>query len=115
MRRIERPKSAGERLYPFPFLWPFTALNVNLLCMGGLPCTDTSPRVSLVNHLADERQGRSEELQEITVDELLDRYSVILLDSYGVLIHSSGALVGARELISKLNRIEKPACAFAPH
>ena len=61
----------------------------------------------MVKHLADEKT-RIEELQEITVDELLDRYSVILLDSYGVLIHSSGTLPGARELISKLNKIEKP-------
>lgn len=44
------------------------------------------------------------EIQEITIKELLQRYSVLLLDAYGVLVHSSGALEGAGELISKLNQ-----------
>jgi len=44
------------------------------------------------------------EIQEITVKELRQRYSVLLLDAYGVLVHSSGALEGAGELIAKLNQ-----------
>lgn len=44
------------------------------------------------------------EIQEITIKELLQRYSVLLLDAYGVLVHSSGALEGAGELIAKLNQ-----------
>jgi HAD superfamily hydrolase (TIGR01450 family) len=47
-------------------------------------------------------------LQEITVDQLIERYAVLLLDAYGVLVHTSGALDGAAELIAELNRIEKP-------
>ena len=44
------------------------------------------------------------EIQKITIDELIKRYSVLLLDAYGVLVHSSGALEGAGELIAKLNQ-----------
>jgi len=42
------------------------------------------------------------------VDQLIERYAVLLLDAYGVLVHTSGALDGAAELIAELNRIEKP-------
>ncbi|MCH7606357.1 MAG: HAD-IIA family hydrolase [Chloroflexi bacterium] len=45
---------------------------------------------------------------EITVDELIERYSVLLLDSDGVLIHLSKPLPGASDLIAKLNRTGKP-------
>ncbi len=48
------------------------------------------------------------ESAEITVDALIDRYAVLLLDGFGVLVHGSGALPGARELIDELNRIAKP-------
>jgi HAD superfamily hydrolase (TIGR01450 family) len=48
------------------------------------------------------------DLQEITFDRLIERYAVLLLDAYGVLVHTSGALNGAAELISGLNRIKKP-------
>ena len=44
------------------------------------------------------------EIQKITIDELIKRYSVLLLDAYGVLVHSSGGLEGAGELITKLNQ-----------
>ena len=47
-------------------------------------------------------------LQEIAIETLIDRYEVLLLDAYGVLVHSSGALAGAAELIAKLNRAAKP-------
>ena len=45
--------------------------------------------------------------QEITIDALIERYQVLLLDAYGVLVHSFGALPGAVELIARLNRIAK--------
>ena len=44
------------------------------------------------------------EIPKITIDELIKRYSVLLLDAYGVLVHSSGALEGAGELIAELNQ-----------
>ena len=45
---------------------------------------------------------------EITVDQLIERYAVLLLDAYGVLVNSDGALPGAVELIRLLNRRVKP-------
>lgn len=47
-------------------------------------------------------------IPEITIEEVIARYSVLLLDAYGVLAHSEGALPGAAELISRLNRMGKP-------
>jgi glycerol-1-phosphatase len=47
-------------------------------------------------------------IPRITTAELIDRYSVLLLDAYGVLVHGSGALAGAVEFIERLNRIGKP-------
>ena len=35
------------------------------------------------------------QLQEITIEEVINRYAVLLLDAYGVLVHTSGALAGA--------------------
>ena len=49
-----------------------------------------------------------DKLPEITIETLIDRYEVLLLDAYGVLVHSSGTLAGAAELITKLNRAAKP-------
>jgi len=46
--------------------------------------------------------------QRITVDQLLQRFEVLLLDAYGVLIHHGGALPGGREFIRRLNREGKP-------
>jgi HAD superfamily hydrolase (TIGR01450 family) len=43
-------------------------------------------------------------LPEIDLDTLIARYEVLLLDAYGVLVHSSGALPGAARLIERLNR-----------
>jgi len=40
----------------------------------------------------------------ITLDALLVRYRVLLLDAYGVLVTSTGILPGAAELIDRLNR-----------
>jgi HAD superfamily hydrolase (TIGR01450 family) len=43
-------------------------------------------------------------LKPITVEELLQRFEVLLLDAYGVLIHHGGALPGAAAFIERLNR-----------
>ena len=47
-------------------------------------------------------------ITETTIDELIERYSALLFDAYGVLSYSVGALPGAVELIDMLNRIGKP-------
>ena len=47
-------------------------------------------------------------IREATIDELVERYSALLFDAYGVLSYSVGALPGAAELIDRLNRMEKP-------
>jgi glycerol-1-phosphatase len=47
-------------------------------------------------------------IPKISIDKLIERYDVLLFDAYGVLVHTSGALPGAAELIQRLNRIEKP-------
>jgi HAD superfamily hydrolase (TIGR01450 family) len=38
----------------------------------------------------------------------MTKYAVLLIDAYGVLIHTSGALPGAARLIETLNRTQKP-------
>jgi HAD superfamily hydrolase (TIGR01450 family) len=48
------------------------------------------------------------ELRETTMEELIACYPVLLLDAYGVLVNSSGALSGAAGLIDELNRTQKP-------
>ena len=48
------------------------------------------------------------EPHEITIEGLIGQYSVLLLDAYGVLVNSSGALAGAAGLIDALNRTRKP-------
>ena len=47
-------------------------------------------------------------IREATIDELVERYSALLFDAYGVLSYSVGALPGAAELIDRLNRMGKP-------
>lgn len=44
----------------------------------------------------------------VTLEALLDRYAVLLLDAYGVLVHGSGPLPGGPELIRRLNRSGRP-------
>jgi ribonucleotide monophosphatase NagD (HAD superfamily) len=44
---------------------------------------------------------------EITIDTLLQRYDVFLLDAYGVLVHSTGALPGSIALINRLQELRK--------
>jgi len=41
---------------------------------------------------------------ETSIGDLIERYDAILFDAYGVLVHASGAMPGAREIIDKLNR-----------
>ena len=48
------------------------------------------------------------DLRQITIDELMERYAVLLLDAYGVLVHSTGILAGAAGLIEKLEQASKP-------
>lgn len=48
------------------------------------------------------------ETKKITIEELMERYRVLLLDAYGVLVNDSGALAGAADLIRMLNRKQKP-------
>ncbi len=43
-----------------------------------------------------------------SIGELIDRYDALLFDAYGVLVHTSGAMPGARETIGRLNRANKP-------
>src|SRR5439155_10361259 len=62
--------------------------------------TLTSPRCA--------RSPHSPNLDDVTIDELIKRYDALLLDGFGVLVHGSGALPGARELIDDLNRRGKP-------
>lgn len=45
---------------------------------------------------------------EVSMGELLDRYEVLLLDSYGVLIHQHGPLPGALALVGTMNAVDKP-------
>ena len=45
---------------------------------------------------------------EVTIDELVERYSALLFDAYGVLSYTVGALPGAVDLINRLNEMGKP-------
>ena len=47
-------------------------------------------------------------IPEIHISQLIDRYEVLLLDAYGVLVTQSGIIPGAVELIQQLNEREKP-------
>ena len=47
-------------------------------------------------------------INKITIETLIEKYTVLLLDAYGVLVHTTGALSGASALIEELNRIGKP-------
>lgn len=47
-------------------------------------------------------------INKINIETLLAKYSVLLLDAYGVLVHTSGALPGAAQFIDNLNRTKKP-------
>jgi HAD superfamily hydrolase (TIGR01450 family) len=43
-----------------------------------------------------------------TIEAVLERYDAILFDAYGVLVHASGPLPGAREVIARLNETGRP-------
>lgn len=47
-------------------------------------------------------------IPETTIESLIKKFDVLLFDAYGVLVNSSGALPGARELIGNLNQSGKP-------
>jgi HAD superfamily hydrolase (TIGR01459 family) len=47
-------------------------------------------------------------IPEITADMVIDRYTVLLLDAFGVLVDGAGALPGAVSFIEGLNRTGKP-------
>jgi HAD superfamily hydrolase (TIGR01450 family) len=47
-------------------------------------------------------------INNISIEKLMSRYAVLLLDAYGVLVHTSGALPGATRLMDTLNRTKKP-------
>jgi len=49
-----------------------------------------------------------ETIQDIDFDELVERYDVLLLDAYGVLLHSTGAMQGAASRIDRLTQSGKP-------
>jgi len=44
----------------------------------------------------------------IALDALIARYDALLFDAYGVLVHATGAMPGAAELLLRLERIGKP-------
>jgi HAD superfamily hydrolase (TIGR01450 family) len=44
----------------------------------------------------------------IKIEKLIENYAVLLLGAYGVLVHTSGVLPGAAQLINELNRTQKP-------
>ena len=43
-----------------------------------------------------------------SMQELIARYDALLFDAYGVLVHAGGAMPGARELVQRLERDDKP-------
>jgi glycerol-1-phosphatase len=45
-----------------------------------------------------------------SIDQLIERYDALLFDAYGVLVHVSGPMPGAPELVARLNHIDKPYC-----
>ena len=47
------------------------------------------------------------QIPEIAIEEIIDRYSLILLDAYGVLVEHNGAIPGADSLIKKLRMNDK--------
>ena len=49
-----------------------------------------------------------EAIPRTSIQQLIERYDVLLFDAYGVLVNSSGALPGAGELIGRLNQTAKP-------
>jgi HAD superfamily hydrolase (TIGR01450 family) len=48
------------------------------------------------------------QIPEITVGELLRKYETLLLDAYGVLVHSTGPMPGAAAFLDRLNGFGTP-------
>ncbi len=48
------------------------------------------------------------QVPRVTLDDLIDRYSVILFDAYGVLAGAKSVVPGAPEAIARLNDLGKP-------
>ena len=48
------------------------------------------------------------DIEETSIDALIERYSALLFDAYGTLSYDKGALPGAPGLIARLNRVGKP-------
>ncbi len=46
-------------------------------------------------------------IPKISIDRLIEQYEVLLFDAYGVLVHFSGAMPGAADLIQRLNQSSK--------
>ena len=53
-------------------------------------------------------RATSDSVPRITIGELGELYDAILFDAYGVLVHSTGAMPGARDTIATLNQTGKP-------
>ncbi len=49
-------------------------------------------------------------IPEFTWSQLISRYKVVLLDAYGVLVHSHGALPGSAEFLKEVERRELAYC-----
>ena len=49
-------------------------------------------------------------IERVAIDTLIARYDALLFDAYGVLVHLSGAMPGAPDLIHLLNLSHKPYC-----
>jgi HAD superfamily hydrolase (TIGR01450 family) len=47
-------------------------------------------------------------IRNISIEKVIERYAVLLLDAYGVLVNNSGAIEGAADLIRDLNHSGKP-------
>ena len=46
-------------------------------------------------------------MEYITIKSILEKYDIILLDAFGVLVDDEGALPHAREFITHLNQLER--------
>lgn len=53
-------------------------------------------------------ESRGVPVPRTSISKLSERYDAILFDAYGVLVHSDGAMPGARDTITTLNRTGKP-------
>lgn len=47
-------------------------------------------------------------ISRVSIDQLIERYDLLLFDAYGVLVHASGPMPGAQQTIEVLNQTGKP-------